>query len=161
MVGAPTWVCAEVKIMDRKLAEPSHQLIDKICDQREGAICWLWHSLLIGNGRRDCVLQTLSHCMHIVSIHYVLGRQGWENPRLPWGGGVTQEGGKRKSKQKWEQNYGSEYISKGSLGLHSAEGFHGVFKSWHGAVLQGLYRFRREMHCLDLHYNHVDTSLSK
>ena len=71
-----------------------------------------------------------------------------------------QEGGKRKSKQKWEQNYGSEYISKGSLGLHSAEGFHGVFKSWHGAVLQGLYRFRREMHCLDLH-NHVDTSLSK
>ena len=31
-------VCAEVKIMDRKLAEPSHQLIDKICDKQEGAL---------------------------------------------------------------------------------------------------------------------------
>ena len=36
--GRYAGVCAEVKIMDRKLAEPSHQLIDKICDQREGAL---------------------------------------------------------------------------------------------------------------------------
>ena len=73
--------------MDRKLAEPSHQLIDKICDQREGGVL-LWHSLLIGNGRGDCVLQsasvlqTLSHCMCIVFIHYVLGSHRWETPRL-------------------------------------------------------------------------------
>ena len=37
--GRYAGVCAEVKIMDRKLAEPSHQLIDKICDKQEGALC--------------------------------------------------------------------------------------------------------------------------
>ena len=45
--GRYAGVCAEVKIMDRKLAEPSHQLIDKICDKQEGA---LWCSYPADNG---------------------------------------------------------------------------------------------------------------
>ena len=84
-------VCAEVKIMDRKLAEPSHQLIDKICDKQEGALCALlvmaqlanWQRQKRGSSMCGRRLQTLSHCMHIVSIHYVLGSYRWENPRLP------------------------------------------------------------------------------
>ena len=114
---------------------------------------WQWQKRLCATN----LVSLHAHCFHSLCAW----ETGVGKPKAPLrGGGLTQEGGKRKSKQKWEQNYGSEYISKGSLGLHSAEGFHGVFKSWHGAVLQGLYRFRREMHCLDLH-NHVDTSLSK
>ena len=63
------WVCAEVKIMARKLEGPSHQLIDKICDKTEGALWplimaqlanWRWH-------RRH----TFSRCARIVvDIHY-------------------------------------------------------------------------------------------
>ena len=115
--------------MDRKLAEPSHQLIDKICDQREGGVL-LWHSLLIGNGRGE------SHCMRIVSIHYVLGSHRWETPRLLSAavrGGDAVGPLRRKMEMRTEMAAsGSQYFSKGSFGLHSAEGFHGVLKIWHG-----------------------------
>ena len=77
--------------MDRKLAEPSHQLIDKICDQREGDVL-LWHSLLIGKGRGE------SHCIHIVPTHYLVGAHTQE--------GFGSSGRKMELEQKWQKNYG-------------------------------------------------------
>ena len=86
--GRNAGVCAEVKIMDRKLAEPSHQLIDKICDKTEGALWplimaqlanWQWQ-----RGASRCRgLQTLSRCLH---IHYVGLTEGGYL-RLPWSAG--------------------------------------------------------------------------
>ena len=87
--GLYAWVCAEVKIMDRKLAEPSHQLIDKICDQREGGVL-LWHSLLIGNGRGECVLQTCLIACALFPFIMCLGHTGGNTqgfPQLQCGGG--------------------------------------------------------------------------
>ena len=65
-------VCAEVKIMDRKLAEPSHQLIDKICDKQEGAV---WCPPLImgqfANWQKRVWAANLvslrAHCFHSLS----------------------------------------------------------------------------------------------